>query len=262
MNVSQHRVAEQGPAETSSAVYIQAAIATLIGMTAIIITFRTGDLIPGSAPASMWLGLLIFTGVSGLALTRLPTYPHSQFGAANSVTMLRAAATAAIGGIVLGSDSLPTMQQIHLQWIVVSGAAISLILDGADGYLARRNKTESRFGARFDMEVDALLILFLAIGAALSAKAGVWVLLIGLMRYAFIIGQMTFKRLQGDLPPSMRRKIVCVVQGGALCMALAPVTPPMLGSLVLSVALVLLRYSFTVDIAYLWEPRERHCDEA
>ena len=44
----------------------------------------------------------------------------------------------------------------------------------------------SAFGARFDMEVDALLILVLSAGVWWFDKAGAWVWLSGLLRYAFI----------------------------------------------------------------------------
>ena len=36
-------------------------------------------------------------------------------------------------------------------------------LDGVDGWLARRRGMSSAFGARFDMEIDALLVQVLAI---------------------------------------------------------------------------------------------------
>ena len=38
-------------------------------------------------------------------------------------------------------------------------ASVALILDGVDGKVARRTRNASAFGARFDMEVDAFLIL-------------------------------------------------------------------------------------------------------
>ena len=44
----------------------------------------------------------------------------------------------------------------------------------------------SAFGARFDMEVDALLIQVLAVLAWQWDKAGPWVLMSGLLRYVFV----------------------------------------------------------------------------
>ena len=68
-------------------------------------------------------------------------------------------------------------------------AGFALALDGVDGHLARRFDQVSDFGARFDMEVDAALILVLCIGLswvalpvsgsfdrpdALRVSAGAW----------------------------------------------------------------------------------------
>src|SRR5262245_16267957 len=46
-----------------------------------------------------------------------------------------------------------------IAWIAVVASTIAAILDGVDGWLARRTGPMSEFGARFDMEVDAALIL-------------------------------------------------------------------------------------------------------
>ena len=60
------------------------------------------------------------------------------------------------------------------------------LLDGVDGWLARRHRIASAFGARFDMEIDALLILALSVLAWRHEKAGAWVVASGLLRYAFV----------------------------------------------------------------------------
>ena len=63
-------------------------------------------------------------------------------------------------------------------------ATVVAVLDGIDGWLARRTGMASDFGARFDMETDAALIMVLALLAWQFGKAGVWVLASGLLRYA------------------------------------------------------------------------------
>jgi len=233
---------------TPPLVYAQALGSMLVGAAAIVLVLRTfgTDLDVGSKALSV--SLVIYVGISILALVKLPTYPHSRFGPANIVTTLRAAATAMIGGIILTAEQVTGASML---WFVTGSAAAALALDGLDGYLARRSGTSSRFGARFDMEVDALLILLLATAALLLGKAGVWVLLIGLMRYGFLAARMACSRLSGELPESMRRKVVCVVQGVALCIAMAPIVNPLVAQVVLAMALLSLVYSFAVDIAYL-----------
>lgn len=199
--------------------------------------------------ATTVIALLIHALMSSLALAKLGKYPHRHFGLANMTTAFRAALTAATGGIVLAAATLPAAPVVL--WTIAAAAAISLALDGLDGMLARRNGTVSRYGARFDMEVDALLILLLAMAVYLFETAGAWVLLIGLMRYAFLAAQAGLKSMRGELPESIRRKVICVVQGAALCLALVPLIHPALQNVLLAAALISLVYSFTADIAHL-----------
>ena len=42
-------------------------------------------------------------------------------------------------------------------------SSVALALDGVDGQVARRTRTVSALGARFDMEVDAFLVLVLSV---------------------------------------------------------------------------------------------------
>lgn len=236
---------------TPPLVYVQAAVSMLLGATAIVTVLQMVETTLSISHKALWVSLVIYAVISILALMKLPTYPHDRFGPANVVTTLRAAATAMLGGIVLSSGQLTDPSSTALLWFLTGVGAAALALDGVDGYLARRSGTCSRYGARFDMEVDALLILLLATAALLMGKAGVWVLLIGLMRYGFLAAQSASLRLAGELPESMRRKIVCVVQGAALCVAMAPIVSPMVAQLVLATALLSLVYSFAVDIVYL-----------
>lgn len=237
--------------KTPSLVYAQAVVAMLIGASAIVATLQTVGTSLAIGREALWVSLVIYVVISILALIKLPTYPHSRFGPANVVTTLRAAATAMIGGIVLSAEQLTGSSATELLWFVTGGATAALTLDGLDGYLARRSGTSSRFGARFDMEVDALLILLLATAVLFMGKAGVWVLLIGLMRYGFLAAQTASSRLSGELPDSMRRKIVCVIQGAALCIAMAPIVDPVAAKLLLATALISLVYSFGADIVCL-----------
>ena len=130
-------------------------------------------------------------------------------------------------------------------------ASGALLLDGLDGFLARRLGQVSAFGARFDMETDAFAMLVLAILVYALGQAGPWVLLSGLLRYIFMGGGWVYPPLAATLPPKKRRQTLCVVQMAALILALAPpVTPTMAGWICLA-GLILLGYSFAVDTAWL-----------
>jgi phosphatidylglycerophosphate synthase len=136
-------------------------------------------------------------------------------------------------------------------WTAVVVSTIAALLDIADGWVARRTGTTTAFGARFDMEVDAVLIMVLAALAWLWDKAGAWVLLSGLLRYAFVAGGWLLPWLRNPLPPSLRRKTICVVQIVALIVTLGPIVTPPLSTLIAASGLVILGYSFAVDTIWL-----------
>src|SRR5437764_10483811 len=103
-----------------------------------------------------------------------------SFGPANCVTALRAVLVALVAGCIgLHRDATTAT-------LAASTAIGVTVLDGVDGWVARRTGTSSAFGARFDMEVDASLIMVLAVLGWMYGKAGVWVIASGLLRYLFV----------------------------------------------------------------------------
>ena len=126
-----------------------------------------------------------------------------------------------------------------------------LLTDGADGWLARHSGTASEFGARFDMETDALFMLTLSLLVHALGEIGGWVLLSGLMRYLFVGAGSLWPPLGAPLFPSFRRKSVCVLQMAILIGALAPAMPTQWASALCAVALSLLIYSFGCDLLWL-----------
>jgi phosphatidylglycerophosphate synthase len=166
---------------------------------------------------------------------------RSRLGPADLVTLAR---SVLIGGVVaLVADGGPA-------WPLVALASVALALDLVDGLVARRTGTESSFGARFDMEADAFLILVLSVRVA--AELGWWVLAIGAMRYAFAAAGRAAPWMRGPLAPSRARKAVAAVQGVALVAAAAPVVPAGGATALAAGALALLAWSFGRDVAGLW----------
>ncbi|PKO51274.1 MAG: CDP-alcohol phosphatidyltransferase, partial [Betaproteobacteria bacterium HGW-Betaproteobacteria-21] len=172
---------------------------------------------------------------------------RQSFGAANRVTLVRAALVAVVAGTVLFPQAL---QGSALPIAVLS--TLALILDGVDGWVARRTGSASVFGARFDMELDAFFILVLCAMLVQLGKAGVWVLAIGAMRYLFVLAMHFLPWLSGTLPESFRRKLVCVVQVAALLLCLLPVVSPSLATAILALALAALTLSFAQDVRWLF----------
>src|SRR5689334_8429258 len=100
---------------------------------------------------------------------RRQNHPFPTFGPANTVTTLRAALVSVAAGLI-GEPGVTSVA-----WTAAAAGLAATLLDGVDGWLARRTRMASEFGARFDVEVDALLIQVLAILAWRFDKAGVWV---------------------------------------------------------------------------------------
>ena len=192
--------------------------------------------------------LTAFIGQLLILAQFLPQHqPLTCFGAANTVTLLRAGITALFAGL-MGKPALTPA----LAWIMTALAIAALILDGLDGWLARRHGTQSLFGARFDMEVDAFFILILTVLVWQSGKAGVWVILSGALRYGFVLLGYALPWLNQPLPPRRRRQTVCVIQTVVLVLCLTPPLIPPKSTVLAAAALGLLALSFAVDIAWLW----------
>lgn len=200
----------------------------------------------GAAPRP--LALAIYAFVAAVVLYHLGRFhPHGRFGFGNAITLFRAAGTILFGALAFE----PALLAGSRAWVAVAGVATLLLLDGLDGWAARRQGLASAFGARFDLEVDAGLILALSLLALGLGKAGPFVLALGLMRYAFVLAGRLRPALARPLPPSERRRAVCGLQIAALGVVLAPPVTPPLSSAIAAAALLLLVWSFAADIAWL-----------
>ena len=173
--------------------------------------------------------------------------PGQGLGAANRVTLGRATLLLPVTALVLQ----PSPPGDSGYWWIIVVATVAMILDGIDGWVARRTGTSTTFGARFDMELDAFLLLALAVLVWLSGKVGPWVILIGAIRYLFVAGGWVWPLLQATLPPSRRRRTVCVVQGVVLLVCLVPIVSSALATGAAAGAFALLVYSFAADVQWL-----------
>jgi phosphatidylglycerophosphate synthase len=64
---------------------------------------------------------------------------------------------------------------------------VPVILDGLDGYLARRLNQSSRFGALFDLETDSLFITFTGMILYQRNSVGAWILPVAYLRYFYVL---------------------------------------------------------------------------
>ena len=191
-------------------------------------------------------GVLVFLAVArGVVLSGIRT-----FGPADLVTLSRATLACAIAAVVAHAFPHGASRST-----LVALAVLALLLDAADGRVARRTGTSSAFGARFDGEVDAFLLMVLSVYVAHTV--GWWVLGIGAARYLFAAAGWFLPWMCRELPPRYWRKVVTAVQGIALTWAAAEVSARAVVALGTAAALALLVESFGRDVLWLWVRRDR-----
>lgn len=211
--------------------------------------------------------LVVLAGIAVPVWHGLPALAETgRFGLANAITLGRAGIACLLAGLLAAIGLADLVQQSApvtplLSWTLVGLGTAAAILDGVDGWVARRFGPATGYGARFDMEVDAGSILLLAAlvwqtGAAdLLGVPALWVLAIGLMRYGFAAAGRVIPTLRGPLPQTrpqvLRRKAACVVQQAALVAALAPPLHGAVAAGLLAFALAVLIFSFNADCRHL-----------
>jgi phosphatidylglycerophosphate synthase len=201
----------------------------------------------GALSATVGLGAAGWTAGGAVALATallldrgLRRSGSASLGPANTVTYARSLLVAAVTALAVSPGST---------WVMVVLTGVALALDGVDGAVARRTGSSSALGARFDMEVDAFLLLTLCVVAA--PGVGAWVLVIGLLRYAFVAAGVLLPWLTAPLPARFSRKVVAAAQGVVLLAAVSGVLPSGVTVAALWAALAALCWSFGRDVVWL-----------
>lgn len=230
--------------KVSGRLMLQMALYLLLGLIPVI---SLSLLLVGLEASALSLSLGFYLVGSLLIFLLLKAgYPHISFGFGNLVTLSRFFIVAAlVSSLIVPANA----------WLVVSLALTSLILDGVDGYLARKEGLVSDFGARLDMEVDSVLALVLALNLWLSGITGPVILLLGLPRYLFVFAAYWLPWLKKPLPYSFSRRVISVVQIASLIGLHAPILPELLIIPVSWIVAGLLIWSFGRDVNYLWRRR-------
>src|SRR5579859_355698 len=158
---------------------IRPSTGALAGVTSLLLLLTALALTVGLSGVGWAVGLSAGVAINGALTYGLSRYGLKCLGVADWVTLARA--TLAVGAAALVAESFAHHSPVA---VLVSVASASLALDAIDGWIARRTKTAGPFGAQFDGEVDAFLILVLSVYVARSF--GSWVLIIGAARYVFL----------------------------------------------------------------------------
>ena len=169
-------------------------------------------------------------------------------GPADLITLLRAVLVGGVAALVAGSFTTPTPAGV-----TAGLATAALLLDAVDGRVARATGTVSEVGARFDVEVDAVLVLLLSV--VVAHEFGLWVVLLGVPHYALAGARLVLPWLRRPAPPRLWCKVVAAVQGVVLVVAASGLLPPVGAVAALLVVAVLLAESFGREVAWLWRTR-------
>lgn len=215
-----------------------------VGLAGALLLMAALALASGLRPAG-WLAGLGSAAVLTVALTAgMSRLRARSLGPADRITLARAVLVCGVAALAAGSPN-PTA--------LVSLTVVALLLDALDGWVARRTRTVSELGARFDLEVDAFLILVLS--AYVAPTVGWWVLGLGLARYVLAAAGLVQPWLRAPLPPRGWCKVVAAVVGVVLTVAAADLLPLGVTRALLVVAAALLAESFGREVLDLWRQR-------
>jgi phosphatidylglycerophosphate synthase len=229
-----------------------------------VFTVRRGTAIAGAGALALLAGLAVVAGLGpvgwlvGIAaagttnvlLSRgLDRRGIRRVHPPNGITLTRAMLVAGVAGLV-GDDAIGVAHTAA----IVTLASVALVLDALDGLVARHTEGGvTEFGGRFDMEVDAFLILVLS--GYVASLDGLWVLAIGAARYVYGAAGWVLPWLRSPLPQRYWRKVVAAIQGVVLTTAASGLLPAIVIDVALGIALGLLAESFGRDVWWQWSGR-------
>lgn len=164
---------------------------------------------------------------------------------ADIVTAFRGLLVVAVTALV--TASLVTGEPAR-SWPVLWVAVAAWSLDGIDGYVARRTGTVTDHGALLDSGVDGTLVLVLSVALVGTAP---WALLGGLLWPVFALVQLGRPAWRRTLPHSVRGKVAGGTLTGTLVIAMAPFWPDVAVRVAVTLAVLLVAWSFVVDVRWL-----------
>jgi phosphatidylglycerophosphate synthase len=179
---------------------------SVVMLAATVGAWRLADARIVAVVGAFFLGLLgwIYTGRHA---------PSGRFGGANAITALRAVLIVAL------------CASAHIGPVAAVLVMAFVVLDALDGWFARRPPaTASEFGARFDMETDALFVLAFGLKLVLVGRLGAWMIVPGVLRYAYAAGIALAPRL-GEAPRSKLARFIAGTMMTSLAVSAWPVEP-------------------------------------
>ena len=134
---------------------------------------------------------------------------HGQLNYANITTFIRFCLTLLISFFYTALSSSA----------IAITALVAILMDGLDGHLARRFKSSSTSGSYFDKETDAFYVCVMCSVIYLKGYLGTWILMIGFMRYAYVLLLFLLNISQKNDPST---RFAQVVAGILFCALITP----------------------------------------
>ena len=175
---------------------------------------------------------------------------YGDLGPATRITLLRGILVALLAGFAF--IPWPRMGRGPVPWPWVPGMlyGLAVILDGLDGWVARKTGRVTRMGARLDMETDALGLLVASGVAVLADRLPPAYLTAGLAYYLFSAGIRVRERLGrpvGEVLPWQGARIIAGWQMALAAAALLPVVSTRAASLAAYIVMIPLLAGFGRD---------------
>jgi phosphatidylglycerophosphate synthase len=205
----------------------------------LVLILTPGEITQSILTSSLYL--LVFISAISIYILRASKI---DFNIPNSITNFRLVLNIFIFVCIYNAESY-NIETILLLVI------ISLILDGADGYLSRHLNQMTLFGKTFDQEVDNFLIFILSFSLIYNYDFNIALVCIPLYRYIFLILINQGFIGNHELPESLFRKTVCVITILSLAACNYYNMVESMRSLIY-IIIILVSYSFLKDTIYLY----------
>jgi len=197
-----------------------------------------------------WLAGVAFGAIGWAALADgLRRSDVRSFGVVGRFALARAVLVGGVTALVVETTD-PRPDPVLA---IVVLAVLVLAVTAVGGWVTRRAGSPAEFDARFAVEVDTFFVL--ALSAFVATRLGGWVLLIGVLRYAFVAATRVLPWLRVPLPASTVRRTVGAAQGTVLTAAAAGVLPQPVAVVLTGLALAALAGSFGRDVLWLYRNR-------
>lgn len=174
---------------------------------------------------------------------------EKNFNVADKITLSR--------WILFTTSALVAILLKDSNWWVLIGVSLAVALDGLDGWMARKLQIASEYGRILDMEVDHMTTSLLVAISVMIIGISPWLLCLNLLRPLYLLfGKQKLQekeyRSQAHL---LRAKVICILSQILLIINLAPIFSLETKEFLSLINLILLSYSFTVD---LWLEHRHH----